>query len=710
MPAEINNTENESILRDKEETAVEKIFLFFVNGLPATTVLILLVLFFRRLFCRQSRVTLNVLWVVLSVRLLFPVVIPAALEFVPTLGRIAEKAGWETEGENFVADGKFADTKKEDAAHREETEEKNGAEEDSELGADTAASGAHTEAGDSIMEISAAADVVEGFAGNPPQAQKAEEKSRQGKAAMSIRIASYLWFLGVLLFAAATVMQTVFLRKKQKTAKQLEGNVYSWKERKEACMIGFFKPRIYLPEGLCGVERQMVIRHEQTHIRRRDPQFLFLFYLALILNWYHPLVWLCYFKLQQDLELACDEQALWGADDVTRRLYAQTLVNFAGQRRTEIYPGAAFGKGNLKERILFIGEKHERHGFRTFAVYTALICAAWLAACSGRTADENRADQEKREADDSLSAKRSQEGTGTMDQIGIDPKEDVEANLGKKTEGLSMLDGGLGYRLYYGEPAMGWMEKFLCRAEEGSGESVMQIMDLTEEIRNYPRDVLFVKEKHGYVLTDYHGFDSILWEIDGGEVKAVELPKPAGNYRYMEGILFEKGKEEVILHAVTVGDGADEEKRNHVRYRFDGELDEWSLVKENEEAVGRHEILVYSAPGARRGRFLAGDDLEWLTWIQEPDERAKEMIAQDKIPGDREAWPDGFYLYNEKKEDQIYVIADDCMCEWLDKSNEHTIEESWADTWKSHEDDGQPLFLLTLEDGVVTHILQRYTP
>lgn len=78
-----------------------------------------------------------------------------------------------------------------------------------------------------------------------------------------------------------------------------------------AIVAGFLRCRIYLPTGLTPQEREWVFLHEYSHIQRRDPLFKLAACTAVLLHWWNPLVWLGYHRIVQDLEIACDEQAIW---------------------------------------------------------------------------------------------------------------------------------------------------------------------------------------------------------------------------------------------------------------------------------------------------------------------------------------------------------------------------------------------------------------
>ena len=86
----------------------------------------------------------------------------------------------------------------------------------------------------------------------------------------------------------------------------------------------------------------MVLAHEQAHLRWKDPWTRLLFYGAVCLHWYNPLVWAAYFRFVRDTEAACDEEVL-RAQKAEKTAYSRCLLALAQDSR--IPAGAvAFGR------------------------------------------------------------------------------------------------------------------------------------------------------------------------------------------------------------------------------------------------------------------------------------------------------------------------------------------------------------------------------
>ena len=86
--------------------------------------------------------------------------------------------------------------------------------------------------------------------------------------------------------------------------------------------------REYSPEDL-----RMIFRHELIHICREDAWSKFFLVFCTALCWFNPLMWYAMKKCAEDLELSCDETVLLGAEEETRRRYAELLLETAGENR-----------------------------------------------------------------------------------------------------------------------------------------------------------------------------------------------------------------------------------------------------------------------------------------------------------------------------------------------------------------------------------------
>ncbi len=116
-------------------------------------------------------------------------------------------------------------------------------------------------------------------------------------------------------------------------------------------VIGIIRPKIYLPSTLNERELSYVILHEQTHIRRYDHIVKMIAFLALVVHWFNPLVWVAFLLCVKDMEMSCDERVLREMGTDIKADYSTSLLSLAAGRRLINGSPLAFGEGNIKGRI-----------------------------------------------------------------------------------------------------------------------------------------------------------------------------------------------------------------------------------------------------------------------------------------------------------------------------------------------------------------------
>lgn len=178
-----------------------------------------------------------------------------------------------------------------------------------------------------------------------------------------------VWAVGVLVLAVRALWGYRRLARTVATACKTEDGCYSGDCVPAPFTLGILRPRIYLPAALGGEARRAVLLHEQTHLRRHDPQVKPLFYAVVCLHWFNPLAWLAFRQLEREMESACDEAAVKGCDTAARNAYCESILQYALQGR--MAPGSlAFGQGSVKTRIV-----HLLH-YRKIGAGALLLCVA----------------------------------------------------------------------------------------------------------------------------------------------------------------------------------------------------------------------------------------------------------------------------------------------------------------------------------------------
>ncbi len=146
-----------------------------------------------------------------------------------------------------------------------------------------------------------------------------------------------VWIIGTSVITVYCIARSIMLKRKLKGAKWIDRNIYQSDKVKTPFVFGLFEPKIYLPEVLDNIEREYILKHEETHIKHGDWIIKIVGMAAVAVHWFNPLVWLAYFMLEQDIEMSCDETTVANMDDNTKQAYAISLVAYAASSKNRRY-------------------------------------------------------------------------------------------------------------------------------------------------------------------------------------------------------------------------------------------------------------------------------------------------------------------------------------------------------------------------------------
>ncbi|WP_297709955.1 M56 family metallopeptidase [Dysosmobacter sp.] len=163
------------------------------------------------------------------------------------------------------------------------------------------------------------------------------------------------------------------------------------------CLFGLFRPAIYLTPAAAATPERLrhVLVHEQTHARHGDPWWALLRCVCLTVYWFDPLVWAAAAVSKTDCELACDEGALRQLGEAERIPYGRTLLALIPVQSRPANPllsatTMASGKRALRDRITRIAASRQTRFAALFAVaaLAAVVCAVTFTG--GTTASKAR--------------------------------------------------------------------------------------------------------------------------------------------------------------------------------------------------------------------------------------------------------------------------------------------------------------------------------
>lgn len=162
---------------------------------------------------------------------------------------------------------------------------------------------------------------------------------------------SIVWLAGMASMVVYSSFSYWKIKKKIRISFPVQGNILIADAIKSPFVIGFIRPKIYLPCNLGEKEQSYIILHEKHHIRRGDHIIKALAFLALTIHWFNPMVWIAFVLACRDMEMSCDEAVIRKVGSHVRADYSASLLTLATGRRIIAGTPLAFGEGDTKGRI-----------------------------------------------------------------------------------------------------------------------------------------------------------------------------------------------------------------------------------------------------------------------------------------------------------------------------------------------------------------------
>lgn len=196
-----------------------------------------------------------------------------------------------------------------------------------------------------------------------------------------------VWLAGVAAVLGYNLYGMFRIHKRIQNAGLLEEGVYVCPGLETPFAMGLPRPRIYLPAGLDPDKQEYILCHERIHLGRRDYLVKGTAFLLTAFYWYNPLVWVAFGMLERDMEMSCDEAVVWSMGNDIRKAYSQSLLDFAvGGKRGMTVP-LAFGGNGVKQRVSNI-LKGKRGGMRGVLAGILVLTIAIILVFTTRSREE----------------------------------------------------------------------------------------------------------------------------------------------------------------------------------------------------------------------------------------------------------------------------------------------------------------------------------
>ena len=161
-------------------------------------------------------------------------------------------------------------------------------------------------------------------------------------------VASVIWIIvSVAIILMLSVTYFITLRE-VKDAKNLKDNIYLSKKVISPAVYGIIRPKIILPDSYGEKDIELIVLHENSHIRTADNLWRVIAFLLVALHWFNPFAWLFLKLYLADIELSCDERVIKKIGQAKAKEYAISLLD--SKKGTTVF-ASGFGGAKIRTRI-----------------------------------------------------------------------------------------------------------------------------------------------------------------------------------------------------------------------------------------------------------------------------------------------------------------------------------------------------------------------
>lgn len=223
-----------------------------------------------------------------------------------------------------------------------------------------------------IQEIAASSAVYNGSLTPtlPPALPAADSAVQLSTNQILVAASLVFWLAGLTIMLLYGVISYSKIKRHVVGCIRLSGNVFESERITTPFILGFFRPKIYLPIRLSEHERIYILQHERFHIRRGDHLVKPLAFAVLAIHWFNPLAWLAYSSMLRDMEMRCDEAVLKMGGLTVKRHYSESLLALATRTRLPAASPLAFGESGVKARVKNVLQFHKP---KTWILLGALV-------------------------------------------------------------------------------------------------------------------------------------------------------------------------------------------------------------------------------------------------------------------------------------------------------------------------------------------------
>ncbi|GAA0182477.1 hypothetical protein SH2C18_48480 [Clostridium sediminicola] len=161
-------------------------------------------------------------------------------------------------------------------------------------------------------------------------------------------------------------------------------------------LFGVVHPKIILPREIVynfnDKQLEYIILHELSHLKRKD---LFMNWVVLsfqLIHWFNPLIWIAFYEMRNDMELACDALVLNNLNEEEYIPYGKVILDLleylSKPKFIHLTANLLENKREVKRRIIMI-KKFNKKGCELTILGFAIIVLVGCSAIAAPTSNNN---------------------------------------------------------------------------------------------------------------------------------------------------------------------------------------------------------------------------------------------------------------------------------------------------------------------------------
>ena len=301
-----------------------------------------------------------------------------------------------------------------------------------------------------------------------------------------------IWCAGMAVILAFTLIRQAALRAWLKNSCHVYGSIYQSGALESPVITGIFFLKKYLPSGTRVNDVKYLLQHFEAHSRGGDGVKRFFAFIVVVVQWFNPFMWIAYYLLTIDIEIAADEAVARKNGGNSANGFAQELFNIKGNffkgHRSLLF----FDEGYTEKRayrLIYMVKEKRRHVLPAFIAL--LLCFTWAFLLrplqiwwNGGTWGTGGETQE----DGKLFGAREEVVVASLDTVS-------PSGLGRVVQ-LVMVSGSY-------EKGKGYTGSFELKLNDASGLCLGQT-DINYIFNDVPAGELYFKEKTELFVYDYN--------------------------------------------------------------------------------------------------------------------------------------------------------------------------------------------------------------